>query len=258
MARSGTTALAQLVGSHPEIRVGLELGAFIGLERSPIARRGRLLDLWRRQPLVLAPLLTARGHGAGAALRIAGHRIGTYATLLARAPQAARSGPPDLRLQAVLRAALGDGRVMGDGHHEYLWQLPELLRVPGLQVIMAYRDGRDVVSSTLRRVRTTWRGRAWIGTVDTARKVAERWVRAIELMELYAGDVLAVRYEELMSDPGSVLATIAGTLDVEAAGFRSDLLHRRSVGKHRSLLTADELADVEDVAGPTLARHGYT
>jgi hypothetical protein len=72
---------------------------------------------------------------------------------------------------------------------------------PGLIHLVIYRDCRDVTSSFLKQARTTWRDAPWVSKVDTAEKIAQRWVRGIDIMEQYAAKVYITRYETLMQQP---------------------------------------------------------
>jgi hypothetical protein len=132
---------------------------------------------------------------------------------------------------------------------------------PGLSCLIIYRDCRDVVSSMLERVRTVWRQRSWSQGVDNAEKVATRWVRSIELMERYQEQICTVCYEDLVSRPRTELERVAQWLAVDPAGFaeaRIRSVATASVGKYRTGLTQEELATVMRIAGPTMARLGYT
>ena len=68
-----------------------------------------------------------------------------------------------------------------------------------------------------------------------------------------------MRYESLVGEPERAAAAIAGHLGLApatfAGGFR--LAHDRSVGRFRSDLAPEQLADVEREAGPLLRELGY-
>ena len=76
-------------------------------------------------------------------------------------------------------------------------------------------------------------------------------------MEAQAERVHPVRYEDLVADAPAVLTRVAEVLGVDPGGFAVDSPHRNSVGRYRSRLAREELRDVEQIAGPTLARLGY-
>ena len=124
---------------------------------------------------------------------------------------------------------------------------------------MIYRDCRDVTSSTLQRARTEWRKiLLFVRKLNTAEKVAHRWVLAIELMERNRDDLLVVSYEDLVSESEKSLGRISDWLGVDAAGFEIQRISSRSVGNYRHGLTAEELDTVMEIAGPTMSRLGYT
>jgi hypothetical protein len=147
--------------------------------------------------------------------------------------------------------------VVGDKYPGYVFRLTRLANKPGLKCIVIYRDCRDVVSSAIHQARTTWRGRPWATRLDTAEKVAARWVRAIECQEENASRVLLIRYEELVTDPGPVLARLGEFLTVDPTSFRMGFIHPDGIGKHRSRLSAEALEEIETVAGDTMRRLGY-
>jgi len=152
-----------------------------------------------------------------------------------------------------------------------------LAAYPESRAVHIVRDGRDVVCSLLERgwlsagregsddarqaygadarfwvapgersafeeasdaARAAW---AWRSYVDAARSVRER--------------VLEVRYE-LLADAASA---IAAHLDVAEAPLAAGLTRFRddSIGRYRRDLSAEQLGDVERVAGPLLDELGY-
>jgi hypothetical protein len=120
--------------------------------------------------------------------------------------------------------------------------------------VMLYRDGRDVVSSFLKKDRAE---RLPSQPPQTARETAARWVESVDAIRRHAERLFVVRYEDFVSDPDPVLKSLAAYLGVDPAGFRSGRVHERSVGKHRTGLTPEELRDVMEVGGGTLRQLGY-
>lgn len=136
--------------------------------------------------------------------------------------------------------------------------LDRLVPLPQLLRLVIYRDCRDVTSSFLRKVRTDWKRQRWAQYVDTAEKVALRWVRAIEDLENHAEDLYIIRYEELVADPRPVLDRLARWLEVDPGGFEPGMVSASSVGKYMQGLTTRELDDVLKVAGSTMKRLNYS
>jgi hypothetical protein len=109
----------------------------------------------------------------------------------------------------------------------------------------------------LRKLRGRWRDLPMAQKLDTPGKVAQAWVLAIQAMEKHRQKVYSIRYEDLVREPRRTLNALAHWLDVDPAGFRDSLVRDTSVGKYRTGLTASELAEVNEIAGPTLARLNY-
>ncbi len=160
-------------------------------------------------------------------------------------------------VEAILQRLFGK-TVVGDKYPRYVFRLGKLSAVPDLRRVMIYRDGRDVVSSFLYKVRTSWKNLRVANRENTARRIAERWVESIENTERYRESLFVIRYEELVRDPAPILASMASYLGVEPSGFRLGRIHDHSIGKYKSGLTAEEQNDVQEIAGATLARLGYS
>ena len=148
------------------------------------------------------------------------------------------------------------------------------------RVVRMVRDGRDVVCSLLEK---PWLRREQVEADDAgvpygayarfwveperraefeaagdARRAA--WVWRSYLAAAREADALEVRYEDLTADPESVAAELARYLDAPAEQLGSALggAHAESVGRYRTDLSAEQLADVEDEAGPLLRELGYS
>ena len=148
---------------------------------------------------------------------------------------------------------------------------------PEAQAVHVVRDGRDVVCSLLER---GWLSAGRAGGDDARLPYgadARFWVRPEERAEFErASDaaraawawrayvtaacaphdrVLEVRYEAL----GDEAPRIAERLGVEPAPLVTSLsrFHDRSIGRFERDLSAEQLADVERVAGPLLRELGY-
>jgi len=96
---------------------------------------------------------------------------------------------------------------------------------------------------------------------------ARQWARCVDRSDaaFAAMDdkrVVRVRYEDFVRDPAPGLADIAAGLDIrisdQAVRNAVEGVRGNSIGKGARSLPADVLADVEDIASATLARHGYT
>ncbi len=100
----------------------------------------------------------------------------------------------------------------GDKTPPYIAIVPELLQLyPEARIIYLVRDGRDVTNSF---IATRWHGpgvwansREW---VSAARRIA-----ALDTDSTIAGQILRVRYEDLVTDTESVTATVCAFLGIE-------------------------------------------
>lgn len=166
-----------------------------------------------------------------------------------------RIGPEDV--EAAMRGVFPQARVVGDKYPDYIWNLDRYVRMPSLTCIVIYRDCRDVASSTLQQVHTAWKGRRFATQMDTAEKVARRWVEAVEVMERNADGVHTLRYESLIAQPLPELEAIGAKLGVDPGRFPIHIIRDTSIGKHRQGLTPEALEAVMAIAGPTMQRLGY-
>ena len=250
--RSGTTILTRVLAQHPQVGLTLEFANFQGLQRSFRHNLRLILKRWRIVSLrngFLAPSWLKRANF----IRNNG-LIPLYLLGLLRSPQGLVELPA---IERALGFPFPRASLVGDKYPDYVFQLDRLLVSKDLQCIIIYRDARDVTSSALVQARTNWKNKQYVKHFDTSAKVAARWVRAIEAMEQHRGRVLAVRYENLVREPQRELDAIASVLDLNPAGFPTDLFREDRVGKHQHGLTPEELETVMEIAGPTMERLGY-
>jgi len=256
--RSGTTLLSRLCSVHPEISMTNEFGNFLCLGQPYPKYAGRLLKRWggvaaRGWPL--AENFTERGPRR-TVLQQNNLFIWRYLTRVnARRGQIFSADVIDEVLREVLPAA----HVVGDKYPEYIFSLDELIVDENLLCLVIYRDCRDVTSSTLVRARNQWRRMPiFVRKVNTAEKIAHRWVKAIEMMEKYRDRLFLLRYEELVQEPKKPIAELSQWLGIDPDGFQVERISARSIGKYRRGLTPEELATVMEIAGPTMSRLGYS
>jgi hypothetical protein len=240
--RSGTTLLRLLCDRHPAMRVTSEVGSFLPANSSYRAHSSHVLKRLLRNRYSFSS-----SHNN--ALFVARYLFTAYRF---------RRQPIDSRaVEAVLRSIYPRAKIVGDKWPDYVFQLDELAGVDGLRLVIIYRDCRDVVSSTLQKVRSDWRGLPLAKQLDSPEKIAERWVRAIDLMELHREILHAIRYENLVGYPLVELERLGQWLNVDPWVFPFTMIRETSVGKHKKALSSEDLARVIDVAGPTMGRLGY-
>jgi hypothetical protein len=248
--RSGTTMLYKLCWDHPQIGITGEFKCFRKLRTQlpvylqAVERKWReksfLQRIGRKTPL----MLRARG-----GMFLAGFSMFISLRVRRRPVQVSD-------VEAVLRI-LFRKPVVGDKYPRYVFWQDRFSKFPDLKRIMIYRDGRDVVSSFMEKIRTAWKDMPIAKTENTARRIAERWVEAQENIARNRSGIYVIRYEDFVRDPAPTLAGMAEYLGVDPAGFRMSDIHAHSIGKHRGGLSADELRDVLNVAGSTLEQLGY-
>lgn len=214
--------------------------------------------------------------------------LGEVKPLKAAIPQLARLPEPDAaaRLRRVLERIRRLGLV---GHLRAVEQTPEtcfvlgaaLRAYPEARAVHVLRDGRDVVCSLLERGwLSAGRGgsddvgyaygahtRFWVEPeradefrrASDAARAAWAWRRHVTAARAVSERTLELRYEELTADPDAAAARLAEHLHLDREPLARTLsaAHASSVGRWRRDLTAEQLADVEDEAGPLLRELGY-
>lgn len=154
------------------------------------------------------------------------------------------------------------------------------LAYPAARIVHIVRDGRDVVCSLLEKpwlrpeqVRVDDAGvpygahaRFWVEpdrheefeTASDARRAAWVW-RSYVTAAHDRPELLEIRYEAVTADPAGVAGELAQFLDAPVEPLATALAqaHEASVGRYRSDLSAEQLADVEAEAGPLLRELGY-
>jgi len=250
--RSGTTLLQQLCDRHPEAVITPEFGAFInyGFKRRVYYRR--IVSRW----------LATRNRALNSADIDKGFYAMRNGLLCLRYLLAiARHGGRRVDLEAIqdgYQALFPQARVRGDKYPDYIYTMERYAPLGGLTRLVIYRDCRDVTSSTLRKVRTDWSQLSFIEKMDTAEKVATRWVEAMQIMEQHKDSLYIIRYEDLVTDPTAELERLGAHLGLDPAGFPANWIKTSSVGKHQSGLTTEELDAVTEIAGPTMLQWNYT
>ncbi|HEX9774431.1 MAG TPA: sulfotransferase [Actinomycetota bacterium] len=270
--RSGTTMLRTMLHSHPGLAIpretGFVLGAVEAFERWGDLReepnRRRLVDWMIGTPELHFRRLKLDREAAGGALMAApptlGSILGTAFALYAERHGAAR---------------------WGDKRPGYVLELDAVFALfPDVQFVSIVRDPRAVVAS----MRTLGWLEAWYdGTVAGG---VDRWLRSVRssraALERYRADqFFELRYEDLVEEPEAnllALCRFAG-LDENGVGAMLDFQQRArefpkrkrarfhpkldqpvaNVSKDawRSILTPAEVALIEHVAAPEMARFGY-
>jgi hypothetical protein len=214
--------------------------------------------------------------------------LGEVAPVKAAVPELAAL--PRVEAAARLRRTLAVARRVGlVGSVRPIEQTPELahladvlpLAYPQARTLHIVRDGRDVVCSLLEK---PWlkaaqasaddaglpygsHARFWVEperraefeAASEARRAAWVWRRYVSAARSAEAQQLELRYEDLAREPGEVAELLAPALDaaVEPLAAALGRAHAGSVGRFRTDLTAEQLADVEAEAGALLRELGY-
>jgi hypothetical protein len=185
-------------------------------------------------------------------------------------------------LQPVRHLALAHGLRGVEQNPETSYVLLGALRAyPAATAVHVIRDGRDVVCSLIER---GWlnpdregaddanqaygaHARFWVeperreefARASEATRAAWAWRRYLTAARSAGGRTVEIRYEALTADPAGEAERVARELDTAPGPLREAFgkVHADSVGRWRTDLTPEQLADVEAEAGELLAELGY-
>lgn len=214
--------------------------------------------------------------------------LGEVAPLKAAIPELAALPPEEAapRLRGILDrtrrlALLGGLRALEQTPEDAFVAHALAAAYPSACFVHIVRDGRDVVCSLLDR---GWLSagksggddaglpygpdtRFWVEperreqftAASDARRAAWAWRRYVSAARALEERTIEVRYERLGESPDAVAAAIAEFLGAAREPLTEALgrAHGTSVGRFRSELSPEQLADVEDEAGELLRELGY-
>jgi Sulfotransferase family len=285
--RSGTTLLSVVLDAHPQLVVGPELDFTEPPDLGPHILAACDL-LARKDPRVLGPGTDTADPFwyDGAHFVKQCQRFGIGLTELAAAVAAVSSelGTDLARLadRCILIDRLGSLRQAQLGVARWGLKLQRRIRDvdvyariwPRARFIHIVRDGRDLAASHLHSVP------AW--GFKSIPEAAREWLHVISRPHLVAppGRYLEVRYEDLVTEPRRTTAAMTEFLDIpfdEALVRHADYPHALldnpwahpaaeavarpitadRVGRHKTDLTAAQIAEFEEIAGTELRRLGY-
>lgn len=248
--RSGTTILNRVCNTHSEVMSTFEFRTFLHLDRPYVEYRKGLRLGWN-QPH--SPLL-----GVGeASPRMRRWRSRWFQARYLHALNSRRGSDIGLvHVTEVLSRVFGT-RLVGDKFPAYVSSLDGLAARQNLYCVVILRDCRAVVASTLKRVRDDWRTEEWSKDIDTTRKVADSWLKCVERLEENAERIHALRFEDLVQEPGETIKGVADFLGVNPSGFDTTIIKNPGKEKFRQSLDAENLEIIRSVAGEAMQRWGY-
>ena len=246
--RSGTSILQRICNGHPDISVTMETRIFSFPPRSFLVHAKNV-----------AGNVTHRNWNALRAgdfkrtARMYSFMVHYLTTLAAKR----NFGEIDFVSKVeALHAMFPDANIVGDKYPGYVFELEKFVNQKGLNCLIIYRDGRDVVSSTLLRS-MKWKGTFVLKNMGSVENIIDRWTFGIEKMQENVDRIFTVRYEDLVTNPRKVMEGIGGWLGVDADKFPVQSIQSQSIGKHRDHLTKSQLRIIYERASETLIRLNY-
>jgi protein-tyrosine sulfotransferase len=254
--RCGTTLLRRIINTHPNLCCGPESYLLTGRKPDPAA-----LALGYGVPEEQIRTLVAESRGPA---EFVDRFMAEYCRTKG-VPRWAEKSPGNIR--------------------RLTWILNHF---PEARVVHVIRDGRDVVSSLKEFPRVERSEDGWVVNPEKASlaELVERWQSYVRAGIAFRGDprYTELRYEDLVSAPRETLealfAFVREPFDERVMAYETELdptrdlfgddtvsevssggaggtIHRRSVGRWKNELTADEQAEFKRLAGPLLLELGY-
>lgn len=260
--RSGTSLLYRLIDHHPAITITNEFGNFFHLNESFADYRNFIWKRWwetsNRSYMPKDPRNNQAISDFGMKV-FRRHSIDNFFLVSRYLRAFSKQGGDTVDLSSIekaLKSIFSGVSIVGDKYPDYVFSLKRFIKEENLTVILVYRDPRDVASSVLTAYRTLWK-KWWGEEMGSAEKIAERWVRVIDIMLLNSNRVIPIKYEELVTNPQIYLEELGEKLQVDWKDFDYSRIHSQSIGKHRKVLTSQECDAVIRVAGSKMEALGY-
>ncbi len=279
-SRSGTTMTAHMLGRHPRVFAMNELHFFEQLWTPEDEERA----LSRAEAEKLAArLLCIQRDGylnQKEASRFSAESVELISVMSTKHPTPARVFEEFLRREA----AAGGKEVPCDHTPRNVFYLAEILNLyPEARIVSMVRDPRDVLLSQKRKWKRRSQDkkvprreslRSWVNYHPLT--ISKLWTSSARAAQRFAGDerVLAVRFEDLLSDPEGVTREICAFIGLEfdpellqvpqiGSSSERDRPEQRGINRARAGswqeggLTRTEVFLCQKIAGKDMKRNGY-
>jgi len=168
----------------------------------------------------------------------------------------------DIIHKALIGTLAKEGtKYVGDKYPAYLHEYPRFIHRERTKCIFVYRDARDVIASNLiSATQDAWKNHKWATQFDTIDKLSHYWLLAMHCIydiQQLETNACIIRYEDLVANPRTVANQIGEHLIVDASLFDVSEPNTMSIGKHHEILTADNIAVIEEIAGDMMRQFGY-
>ena len=285
--RSGTTLFSVVMDSHPDLVVGPELDFVEPENLGPYVVESADLLLAGDPRVQGEGVETADPHWYfGVQFVKQCHRFGVQwqevRDIVARVVDELGTDVVDFDERCNVIDAIGEHRRRQTGRQRWGIKIQRQIhrvddfarRWPRAHFLHVVRDGRDVAASNLAI------GKEW--SYKNVAEAAEGWLGVVERPHTVApeGRYLEVRYEDVVGNPRETLGRVVEFLGLRwddallrhnelahtlfenpwahpSADTTARALSAASVGRHRTELTHEQIAEFEQLAGHELTRLGY-
>lgn len=253
--RSGTSLLAALCTSHPDVVLTNEFGNYLNLNQSNRQYTRYILKRWRmKRNFPLFPYPSNAGDEVKGAPML---RNLTFTSRYLWTINRNSGGRVTARIvDGALKALFPGAKIVGDKYPDYWFQMDKLAKADSMKRLLIIRDPRDMTYSVVQKARGDWKD-SWPASLQDVRKVANRWVKLIDAMKRNEDHIFTIRYEDLVADPAATMNKIGAWLEIDPAGFRQDLVRSDRGGKYKTGLSPQEIESINNIVGPVLPQAGY-
>lgn len=249
--RSGTSMLARVLNSHPDIEMTFEFGNCRQFGLGASAHLAQLRTEWWKRRIIQSRRDNRSTVGRWKNRLESAWFLNRYQRSIRQTDEQFITAEV---VGGVLQKIFPKAAVVGDKHPSYVTSLDDLAAEQAARTLVIYRDVRDVALSATEMVEIgKWKHRDKATLVN----IASAWVDAIEAMERNADRLLLLRYEEVVSAAAGAAAKLGEWLDLNPKGFLIDGIKDNSVGRYQGRLTSQDIGQIEEIAKGAMQQVGY-